>query len=507
MSIAYLCDPKETCGWPLGWAILGGRLQRRNVRPGAWGRVVARQMGFRARVLMAAVVPVTVSAIVLVARGHVPLVGVVDALLVGLMVGAGMALSLVNGQLRSITRLRISTRRIALDSGGDAPPEKGGIDDLDQLAAWLSAVSRHVRRSLREAREREQETEAVFARMADGILLVDGDLRIRRLNPAAAEMLALTPGRALGYTVIEATMLHSLDGLFREAMLAGATRMRRLETIQPRRRLLHVLVTPLEGGVRGSGAVAVLQDLTEFDRVERVRRDFVTNVSHELRTPVTSIKVMVESLQRGAIKQKALREEFFRSIVEATDRLAQLVDDVLALARIEAGPGRLEWQPVALDQLVRETVAAQVPLAREYQVELTAETDEPLVVTGDPEGLRQAIANLITNGVKYNHPGGQVHIRLRRTEEEACLEVADTGIGIPPEHLSRIFERFYRVDRGRSRELGGTGLGLAIVKHVCEAHGGQVRVESVVGKGSTFQMTLPLTEAAPAPLSDRATDH
>ena len=124
---------------------------------------------------MAAVVPVTVSAIVLVARGHVPLVGVVDALLVGLMVGAGMALSLVNGLLRSITRLRISTRRIALDSGGDAPPEKGGIDDLDQLAAWLSAVSRHVRRSLREAREREQETEAVFARMADGILLVDGD--------------------------------------------------------------------------------------------------------------------------------------------------------------------------------------------------------------------------------------------------------------------------------------------------------------------------------------------
>ena len=196
-------------------------------------------------------------------------------------------------------------------------------------------------------------------------LLVDGDLRIRRLNPAAAEMLALSAGRALGYTVIEATMLHSLDGLFREAMLAGATRMRRLETIQPRRRLLHVLVTPLEGGVRGSGAVAVLQDLTEFDRVERVRRDFVTNVSHELRTPVTSIKVMVESLQRGAIKQKR-GAEFFRSIVEATDRWRSW--SMTCLLRVSRRAGRLEWRPVALDGLVRETVAAQA-LAREYQIE------------------------------------------------------------------------------------------------------------------------------------------
>ena len=215
-----------------------------------------------------------------------------------------------------------------------------------------------------------------------------------------------------------------------------------------------MLVTPLEGGVRDLVPSRCFRT-TELDRVERVRRDFVTNVSHELIPGDEYQGDGREPTTRGH-QAKARREWLFRSIVEATDRLAQLVDDVLALARIEAGPGRLEWRPVALDGLVRETVAAQIPLAREYQIEVTAETEEPLVVTGDPEGLRQAIANLITNGVKYNHPGGQVRIRLRRTEEGACLEVADTGIGIPQEHLSRIFERFYRVDRGRSRELGGT---------------------------------------------------
>ncbi len=439
-------------------------------------------------ILLVAGVPVLVALAVVLALAPGSQGAAVAGLVAGLAASLVLSTYLARGLLRPVAHLR----SLAEDLGSSTVGKRilWHADEVAQLVPIFVGAVRAVRARLREAEGRRQETETLLARMADGVVVVDGDLRIRRVNPAAADVLALSPEKAVGSTIIEATMLHALDELFRDALAGGTTQVRRVETIQPQRRLLQVVVTPL-GSAAGPGAVAVLQDLTEVYRMERVRRDFVTNVSHELRTPVTSIKVMAESLQRGALDQPDLRDEFLQAIMTSADRLAQLVDDVLALARIEAGPGRLQWHEVPLAGVVREVVASQQVLAREYQVDLALEEMDEVTLTGDAEGLRQAVANLVSNGIKYNRAGGSVRVRLRRVAQGVEVVVADTGIGIPPAHLPRVFERFYRVDRGRSREVGGTGLGLAIVKHVAEAHGGQVTVESELGRGSVFRLTLP----------------
>lgn len=446
-------------------------------------------MRFRLWVMALAVLP-TASAVLWLWIGRlVPLAPAFYALGVGLLVGLLLAWRLFGEIARSMARLRGVARRLraAQDVVKDLP-EPADAKDLGQLSALLASLSKDLRNAWAQARQSRQQMEAIFTQMPNGILVVDGDLRIQHVNPAAQDLLALTPTRTLGRTVIEATMHHALDRLLRKAITTGSTHSMRLETIQPRRRVLQALVTPLEEG----GAVAVFQDLTEFDHLERVRRDFVANVSHELRTPVTTIKVMAESLRRGALRDVHLAEEFLHSIAEAADRLARLVDDLLALARAEAGPGPLEWKEFRLDHLVKEVVSTQSSWAQQYGIELIAEVLEPTSIRADPEGMRQAITNLVTNAIQYNKPGGSVRLRLSRTNQGILLSVADTGVGIAAEHLPRIFERFYRVDRGRSRELGGTGLGLAIVKRAVEAHGGQVTAESTLGQGSTFTITLPL---------------
>lgn len=456
-------------------------------------------MRLRLRIVALGMAPVLVSVLVLVLHQGGMSWAAVDALLIGLLVGVGLALLCIQELVRPMVRLRSAARRLRAAHGSEPSAKEFVTEDLGLLAGVFTSLAAEVRQALREARDNHEQMEAIFARMADGVLVVDGELRILRLNPAAADILAVMPERAVGHTVIEATMHHGLDELFRAALAAGYTQSQRLETIQPRRRLVQALVTPLESDGSGPAVVAVLQDLTEFDRVERVRRDFVTNVSHELRTPVTSIRVMAESLRRGALRQPELAEQFLQSITEASERLARLVDDVLALARVEAGPSRREWQTVLLPELIGDVVASQQALARQYGVTLEGDCPEPITIPGDAEGLRQAVTNLLSNGIKYNRPEGRVRVRLRRTPEQVLLQVSDTGIGIAAEHLPRIFERFYRVDRGRSREVGGTGLGLAIVRHVAEAHGGRVEVESTPGEGSCFTLVIPAQDPAGFP--------
>ncbi|MDH7568581.1 MAG: ATP-binding protein [Armatimonadota bacterium] len=452
-------------------------------------------MRLRFAIPLAAIAPAVVVVLFLWARHLLTPTAALQAIALALLTAVVLCRGLLRDVFRFVGRMRGVARRLR-PNGSEYPVEPDVADDFNQLAALFIALSEDVRRAFRKAHAERQEMEAVFSRMADGILVVDADLRLRRINPAAASLLALAPERALGATLIEATMHHALDRLFRQAISQGRTCASRIETIQPRRRLLQVLVTPIDSGDAGIGAVAVLQDLSEFERLERIRRDFVTNVSHELRTPVTGIKVMAESLVRGALKDPELAERFAHSIAESADRLVCLVDDVLVLARVEAGPSRREWKPVHLDDLVRDAARSLRPLADERQVKITLERVDEAVMVGDVETLRQAVTNLITNAVKYNRPGGDVRIRLEEGSSEIRLTVSDTGIGIAPEHLPRIFERFYRVDQGRSREVGGTGLGLAIVKHAAETHGGEVTVESTPGEGSVFTMVLPRSNPA-----------
>jgi two-component system phosphate regulon sensor histidine kinase PhoR len=223
-----------------------------------------------------------------------------------------------------------------------------------------------------------------------------------------------------------------------------------------------------------------------------MRRDFVANVSHELKTPLTAIRGYAETLRDGALDEPPTAKRFTERILNQCRRLQELLDDLLILSRLEGVDASLERGPVSLDAVARHAVELLGPVAREKGVGIELK-EEPLPqIQGDAGGLERLLLNLIDNAIKYSRPDGRITVSVGRCGGDALLEVSDTGIGIPPESIPRIFERFYRVDKGRAREEGGTGLGLAIVKHIAQAHGGQVDVESRAGHGSTFRVRLPL---------------
>ena len=244
----------------------------------------------------------------------------------------------------------------------------------------------------------------------------------------------------------------------------------------------------------GGGAVAVLRDLTETERVEKTRRDFIANVSHELRTPLTSIQGYAETLLDGATDKDHVRE-FLEIIRKNAFRMSRLTEDLLTLARVESGETRFDPEVVSPTELLQDAVESFREIARERQVELRVEHDCSDAVRADREAIHQVFANLIDNALKYAAGGRQLLLGARRRDHVIEFYVQDFGPGIPSEHLPRLFERFYRVDKARSRESGGTGLGLAIAKHIVLAHGGKIRAESDLNHGSTFLFTLPIANS------------
>jgi two-component system phosphate regulon sensor histidine kinase PhoR len=255
-------------------------------------------------------------------------------------------------------------------------------------------------------------------------------------------------------------------------------------------RTFDVTAAPMPGG----GAVAVLRDLTETERVEKTRRDFIANVSHELRTPLTSIQGYTETLLDSATDHDHSRE-FLDIIRKSALRMSRLTEDLLTLARVESGEQRFDIQPSTPSELLQEAVQSFREIARAQSIELKVEDNAHAQVGADPEAIHQVFSNLVDNAMKYAQSGGRIILGARPVSEGVEFYVQDFGPGIPSEHLPRLFERFYRVDKARSRESGGTGLGLAIAKHIVLAHGGSLRARSELNHGSTFLFTLPLTEA------------
>jgi two-component system, OmpR family, phosphate regulon sensor histidine kinase PhoR len=246
---------------------------------------------------------------------------------------------------------------------------------------------------------------------------------------------------------------------------------------------------PLPSG----GAVLVIHDLTDLRRLEAVRRDFVANVSHELKTPLAAIRGYAETLRDGALDEPPTARRFTERILNQCQRLQELLDDLLTLSRLEGLAPALERETVDLGAVVRHAVELLSPAAREKRVAIEVDALPVLPLLGDSDGIERLLLNLLDNAIKYNRAGGRVMVRLSQTDGEALLEVSDTGIGIPPESLPRIFERFYRVDKGRAREEGGTGLGLAIVKHVVTAAGGRVEATGARGEGLTVRCVFPVS--------------
>ena len=330
--------------------------------------------------------------------------------------------------------------------------------------------------------------ESLLASSADAVVAVDRDGLITFTNAAAEALFRVSRSEAVGKPFLHVVRDHELNEL---ASRCGALGERGLRVIAygPDQVWLQASAVPIEGGGDWAGLV-ILHDLSEVRRLDTVRRDFITNVSHELRTPLAGIKASAETLKEGALRDPEAAAEFVRHIENETDRLAQMVEELLELSRIESGAAPLRMGVVPVAPLLERCIQRFAPQAERAGLSLSAEVPdgEELTVQGDEERLAQALANLLHNAIKFTPAGGQVIVTAMAQDGEVAITVRDTGIGISPEDRTRIFERFYKAADARGRP--GSGLGLAIVKHIVQAHGGRAMVESAPGQGSTFTVLL-----------------
>ncbi|WP_287154490.1 ATP-binding protein [Candidatus Solincola tengchongensis] len=393
----------------------------------------------------------------------------------------------VMGALRELREAVASVARGELERGVTAPR----IADFSELAESFNVMAGEVRKRVEELDSERKKLEAILKNVSTGILVADGENRVLLLNPAAEAILGVRLEKASGRRLVEVFTGTELEEAVRIAA-AGEKVEREMELLYPRRMTLHLKSQPVIGADgKVSATVSTLEDVTLLRRVDRIRQDFVANVSHELRTPVATVRALVESLLGGALERRETAERFLHDLDRETSRLSQLVEDLLALSRLEAGETVLRMEEIDLRELVDERLEGKAKLAAEYGVEMDATSCGEMMVTADRRLLATLLDNLLDNAIKYNRPGGRVFVGCRAEEGALVLEVRDTGVGMPPEELPRIFERFYRIDRARSRETGGTGLGLSIVKHIAELHGGTVSVQSEPGEGSAFSVRLP----------------
>lgn len=405
-----------------------------------------------------------------------------------------------------VDRLKDFSRRVAEGDFRPLPAERPR-DELADLAGALNETAASMDRTIRSLSGERNRSSAILRSMVEGVAVIDAQEKLVFCNRAFCEILNLDPAAIDGRPVIEVVRNSELLGLIRRALLGEEGLSSDIAMGIVQQRSFSVTAAPvqaLEAGLptgavpesgKPSGAVVVLHDVSELRRLERVRQDFVANVSHEFKTPLTAIQGFAETLLGGALEDPRNNRRFLEIIREHATRLASLTDDLLKLARIEAGKLEIELVPVGLLALIEG--CAETTLLKASRKQIVFETDVPPslpAVRGDASLLHDVLQNLLDNAVQYTHPGGRIFVSVTTDAREAVVTVADTGIGIPLADQERIFERFYRVDAGRSREAGGTGLGLSIAKHIVEAHGGRLRVESEVGRGSKFSFSILLAE-------------
>jgi two-component system, OmpR family, phosphate regulon sensor histidine kinase PhoR len=415
---------------------------------------------------------------------------------------AGLVVALIAAALASLVvgrvsrPLKVMTRGAERFARGDFSL-KVFVPDIAETAALAESLN-HMGAQLDEkldvlGRQTAQQ-EAVFSSMTEGVLAVDGEGRIITMNRSAGQMLNTDPELVRGRTleeVIRTAGVHRFVSGILSGLAAGE---HQVITLDDEDRILDARGTVLRDGAGATlGVLIVLSDLTRINRLENMRRDFVANVSHELKTPITSIKGFVETLREGGLEDRGKALEFLEILSRHADRLDALIDDLLSLSRIEreAERGEVQFASVNLKDVLTAAVSDCAGKAEQGHVGIEVRCPEDLVLELNPQLMEQAVLNLLDNAVKYSPSGSTVILSVDRVGCQVRIDVRDVGCGIALEHLGRVFERFYRVDKARSRKLGGTGLGLSIVKHIVQAHHGVVSVESTPGKGSTFSIFLP----------------
>lgn len=393
--------------------------------------------------------------------------------------------------VRPLKEMTSFARRIARGQF-DPPIKVSGGGELGELATAFNTMAARLEQSLSELSEQRAYLQAVVGSMAEGVIAVDSDSRVILVNPAAQQMLGLVSDEVIGHPIQDVVSLQSLVLALEDTLQTERGHLVELELDQPTRRIVRAHTAALKGsGPYVGGALGLIYDITELRYLERVRTDFVANVSHELRTPLTSIHGFTETLLNGADEDPETRRRFLQIINRETERVTAIINDLLDLSRLESDQLEVNWSILPLRRLIEETLPLVADVAEQKHIKLLVNVDPQIRVRADEALLRQVFINLLDNAVKYTpDSGGKVTVDAEVRNGVVLVTLSDTGIGIPPADLPRIFERFYRVDRARSRQMGGTGLGLSIVRHIVERLGGTIHAESELGKGTRMIFTL-----------------
>jgi len=414
------------------------------------------------------------------------------------------ALAALVSRFRARTRSRRLRALIDLADGllDPAPKDKPTLDagdEIDALQRSLSAVAAEVRGVVDSLKIEASRREAILSSMGEGVLAVDKDLRVIFCNEAIVRAVGLRRPIRDALPLLELVRDFQIQEMLAEVIRSGTNSRQSLKVVAADGRSFEIYAAPLEA-VSGCGAIAIFHDITELERLERVRKDFIANVSHEMRTPLASIIAYSDTLLEGALEEAQVNRKFVEVIRSNAVRLNHISADLLILSDLESGaiPGQPER--VSAREVLESALRTIEPEARSNNVNILRGPLADVFVMGHRFRLEQALLNLLENAVKFNRLGGEVRVGVREGDTGTVqIEVSDTGIGIPSQDLPRIFERFYRVDKARSRQVGGTGLGLSIVKHVIEGMSGKITVQSQLGRGSVFTITLPAAQEPVAP--------
>lgn len=376
-------------------------------------------------------------------------------------------------------------------------------DEIGQLGEAIDTMAGSLQEQMEQITENENRLESVIANMISGIIVLGRDDTIVLMNKAAEYILGISADKAIGVKYDRLKQPLPFEPLVFDSIYKGEHVRDEIVLYYPEEKMVDIHIIPLKQETpNNAGLVIVLHDITAIRKLERMRSEFVANVSHELKTPIAAVKGFAETLLSGSVEDQATFQSFLQIIYDESERLNRLIGDILELSKIESKREPLHLAPIQLDSFLQSIVEMMTPQAERKHIQLAFEAPHDVYIEGDEDRLRQVFINLLSNGINYTPEHGTVRMQLTMTSEGDVTEydrvivtVTDTGIGIPKKDLPRIFERFYRVDKARSRGSGGTGLGLSIVKHLVELHHGTIQVDSELGYGSTFTVELPVIQA------------
>ena len=420
----------------------------------------------------------------------------ITGIITGLLLTCLLAVKFSKSVTKPVNELIDISKQISGGNYGKRAEIKSN-DELGQLAKTFNEMAEELDRTVADLTDKNIKFDSILNSMTNGFIAVDNKYRIILVNAIACQLFNIGDEDAIiGAKFMEVIRNHQINDFLAQTISTGVSLVNEITLSLPDERMIRINTSPIRSRSNpedSSGAIISIQDITNLKKLEQIRTDFVSNVTHELKTPLTSIRGFVETLRSGAINDGAVAEKFLEIIDIEAERLYMLINDILQLSEIETREkkdtniGRHD-----LGEIVGEVVSMLQVNAEKKKITLNADAGEGIMIIANRDRIKQMLINLIDNAINYNVENGSVTVRAYKTEGRVVVSVKDTGIGIAQQHLSRIFERFYRVDKGRSRNMGGTGLGLSIVKHIVNLYNGDIRVDSEPGKGTEFIIQLPV---------------